>query len=210
MLARARNAGVRLHALAPGVLERVADTVTPQAVMAVAGCVDVALGDLDRLDLVVVCVDVRDPGNLGTIIRSADAAGASAVVACAGSGDVYNPKVVRASAGSLFHVPIVLDPEPAEVLGELARRGVRRLAALAEGGADYGAADLDGPIAFVLGNEANGLPGRLADTLDGALTIPIEGGAESLNVAMAATVLCFEVARRRRPAVPVPPRDDLR
>lgn len=190
--------GVRTHDLGPGVMERVADTVTPQPVAAIVGYRDVELSVLRHATMVVVCVDVRDPGNAGTVLRSAEAAGADGVIFCEGSVDVYNPKTVRSSAGSLFHVPFVTGGDPVEVLDESAGWGLRRLGTVAHGGADYVLADLGQPVAFVLGNEAHGLPERLGAHLDDVVTIPMAGRTESLNVGMAATVLCFEAARQRR------------
>lgn len=190
-------AGVAVFDLAPGVLERVADTVTPQPVLAVAAAVDVELDELAGASLVLVCVDVRDPGNLGTVLRSAEAAGVGGIICCDGSVDVYNPKCVRASAGSLFHTRIVARGDPVEVLGTVGGWGLRRLGTRAGGGEPYTRADLAGPTALVLGNEAHGLPERAAGALDGWVTIPMSGRAESLNVGMAAAVLCFEAARQR-------------
>ena len=198
---RAFDAGARIFELAPGVLERVADTVTPQPVMAVVPFLDRPLADLRDAQLSVVAVDVRDPGNAGTILRSAEAAGADGVLCCEGSVDVYNPKTVRASAGSLFHVPVVAGGDPVETLREMATWGVRRLATTATGGRDYSEVDLTGPLAFVLGNEANGLSAEIDDLVDERVTIPMIGRSESLNVGMAAAVLCFEAARQRRLAV---------
>ena len=198
VVSRAFDAGARIFELAPGVLERVADTVTPQPVMAVVPFLDRPLADVRGARLAVVAVDVRDPGNAGTILRSAEAAGADGVLCCGGSVDVYNPKTVRASAGSLFHVPVVVGGDPVEVLREMAGWGVQRLATTASGGRDYSEVDLTGPVAFVLGNEANGLPPELDDLVDERVTIPMAGRSESLNVGMAAAVLCFEAARQRR------------
>lgn len=192
----AAAAGVPVHELAPGVLERVAGTVTPQPVIGVVGQVDVPLERLRGATFLVVCVDVRDPGNLGTILRSAEAAGAGGLVCCDGSVDVYNPKTVRASAGSLFHVPVVAGGSAVEILDDMAGWGVRRMATVAHGGTSLDDVDLCSPVAIVLGNEAHGLPDGLA--LDGHVTIPMAGTGESLNVGMAAAVLCFEVARQRR------------
>lgn len=200
LLEQAVAAGARLHELQPGVVERVADTVTPQPVMAVVPFVDVDLAALAGARLVLVCVDVRDPGNAGTVLRSAEAAGADGVVCCDGSVDLYNPKTVRASAGSLFRVPVVAGGDAVEVLERIGRWGVRRLGAVARSGQDPAAVDLTGPAALVLGNEARGLAGRVDACLDGRLTIPMAGRSESLNVGMAAAVLCFEVARQRRAA----------
>lgn len=200
LLARAAAAGARIHELAPGVLERVAGTVTPQPVLAVVPFVDVGIDELRSADLVVVCVDVRDPGNAGTVLRSAEAAGAGGVICCNGSVDVYNPKAVRASAGSLFHVPVVAGVDAVEVLQRIGGWGLRRLGAMVGRGEDYTSVDLAGPTALVLGNEASGLPDALisAGVLDGGITIPMAGRADSLNVGMAAAVLCFEAARQRR------------
>ena len=136
------GAAARVFDLAPGVMERVADTVTPQPVMAVVPHVDVALDALAGSSFVVVCVDLRDPGNAGTVLRSAEAAGADGVIFCVGAVDVYNPKTVRASAGSLFHVPVVAGGEPVGVLEALSRQGLRTLGAVPRGGTDYAAADL--------------------------------------------------------------------
>ena len=198
LLHRARAAGARIHSLEPGVLERVAGTVTPQPVIAVAGWIDVPLDDVLSTDLVVVCVDVRDPGNAGTVLRSAEAAGAGAVVFCDGSVDVFNPKTVRASAGSLFHVPVVASGAPTEVLERLGAAGLQRHATVARGGTPYDEADLAARVAIVLGNEAHGLPAGLDGFLDGGVTVPMAGRAESLNVGMAAAVICFESLRQRR------------
>ena len=194
---RSRARGVRVHHLAPGVIERVADTVTPQPVLAVVRTPVPTLGRLDGATFVVVCVDVRDPGNAGAVIRLADAAGADAVVCCEGTVDPFNPKTVRASAGSVLHLPVVSGVSAGEALEVLGDLGMRRLAAEAHGATPYTEVDLVAPLALVLGNEAAGLPDGVGGRIDGGLTIPMGGRAESLNVAMAAAVLCFEVRRRR-------------
>lgn len=195
---QARESGARVHVLAPGVMERVASTVTPQPVMAVVPFVDVPLDRLAGADLLVVCVDVRDPGNAGTVLRSAQAAGADGVIFCGGSVDVYNPKAVRASSGALFHVPAVVGGDAVEVLERIGEWGSTRYGAVPESGLDYVTADLRSPCAFVLGNEAVGLPERVTAVLDERITIPMKGRMESLNVGMVAAVLCFEAARQRR------------
>jgi TrmH family RNA methyltransferase len=195
---RAVAGGARRHDLAAGVLEQVADTVTPQPVAAIVGAVDVDLDALGRDGFVVVCVDVRDPGNLGTVLRIAEASGASGVICCEGSVDTYSPKTVRASAGSLFHVPVVAGGEPLEVLDRLGRWELRRLGTDARTGTPYDEVPLTSPTAFVFGNEAHGLRPDLAAALDDTITIPMAGRTESLNVGMAAAVLCFEAARQRR------------
>lgn len=196
LIDRAMAAGVRVYDLAPGVMERLADTVTPQPVLAIARTLGHTLADLKGDGVVLVCVDVRDPGNLGTVLRSAEAAGAGGVVCCDGTVDVYNPKCVRASAGSLFHVRVVAGGDAVQVLDELGTWGVRRLATQARGGTPYDRVDLRRPVAFLLGNEAHGLPAEVTGSVDEHVTIPMAGRAESLNVGMAAALLCFEAARR--------------
>ena len=175
--------------LAPNVIERVASTEAPQPVLAVVRQRPSVLPD--GADFVIVADRLGDPGNAGTIIRSAEAAGAQAVVFTPGSVDPYNPKVVRATAGSLFRVPVVV----AELHGVRAA-GLRLLATSSHQGEVYDAVDLTGPVALIVGNEAHGVPDDAP--VDGWITIPHQGEAESLNVAMAATVLVFEVARQRR------------
>jgi RNA methyltransferase, TrmH family len=200
VVTRAVGAGVPVHALAPGVLERVAGTVTPQPVLAVAPWCDVPLEAVRGATLVVVCVDLRDPGNAGTVLRSAEAAGADAVVFCDGAVDVFNPKTVRASAGAVFHVAVVRGGEPSEVLGRMGAWGLRRLGAAAHGGTPLDRVDLVAPTALVVGNEAWGLPTGATAAVDGTVTIPLAGRTESLNVGMATAVLCFEALRQRRAA----------
>jgi TrmH family RNA methyltransferase len=197
LLDAALEQGARIFDLAPGVLERVADTVTPQPVLAVVGMPDATLDELAGATFVVVCVDVRDPGNAGAVIRVAHAAGADAVVCTEGTVDPFNPKTVRASAGSVLHIPIVVDGDAETVLDALKGHGLRCLAAVSRGGTLYSDVDVASPFALVLGNEASGLPSHLAQRLDATVTIPMGGGAESLNVSTAAVVLCFDAARRR-------------
>lgn len=175
--------------LAPNVIERVASTEAPQPVLAVfrQKAADLPAG----ADFVMVADRIADPGNAGTIIRSAEAAGAQAIALTPGSVDPYNPKVVRATAGSLFRLPVLTCD-----LASLKAAGLRVLATSSHRGMIYTEVNLKGPVALVVGNEAHGLDAD-AD-VDGWITIPHAGAAESLNVAMAATVLAFEVARQRR------------
>lgn len=190
--------GIRVYDLAPGVMSRIAGTVTPQGALAVVPYVDVPLSALRHADFAVVCAGVRDPGNAGTVLRSAQAAGAGGVICCHGSVDVFNPKTVRASAGAVFRIPVVAAGDAGAVLDEIGGWGLRRIGTAAHGGREYTAVDLSGPVALVLGNEAHGLDRELAPLIDITATIPMAPGAESLNVGMAAAVLSFEVARQRR------------
>ena len=198
LLARAESAGARVFALAPGVLERVADTTTPQPVVSILPMAPAGLEDLRDSTMLVVGVELRDPGNAGTLMRSARAAGADGVVLCGTSVDLFNPKTVRASAGAFFRMPVAqAGPAPA-VLSEVAGWGLRRLAAVARGGSDPTATDLSSPFALVVGNEAHGLGSDALATVEGLLTIPMAADTESLNVGVATAVICFEAARQRR------------
>lgn len=199
LVERAAEGGAETIEVSHEVLERLARTVTPQGFVGVAPFVDVGLHDLvDEPSCAAVLHAVRDPGNAGTVVRSADAVGADAVVFTASSVDVYNEKTVRSSAGSLFHLPVVRGPETAEAIEALRSRGMRILAMDADAEADLYEQDLSRPVAFVLGNEAWGLPGDVSALADEVVRVPISGRAESLNLASAATVCLFEWQRRRR------------
>jgi TrmH family RNA methyltransferase len=198
MVDTVRQRAVAVVEVENGVIERVSDTVAPQPMLATVGFVDRPLADLERADFLVVCAGVRDPGNVGTVLRSAEAAGANGVICTDGSVDVYNPKTVRASAGSIFRVPIVVGGEAVGVVSQLRDWGITTIAAAAHGGADPGATDLRRRIALVFGNESAGIPSEVDPIVDESVTIPLQGHAESLNVGMAAAVLSFEVARQRR------------
>ena len=177
----------------PGVLERVASTEAPPPVLGVVRQRTTTLPALTATaTFVVICAGVSDPGNLGTILRSAEAAGAEGIVLTVGSVDPFNPKVVRASAGALFHIPIVDGLAP----DALRDTGWELVGTSSHHGVPFTERDLTGPLALVVGSEAHGIGGEIP--IDSWLTIPHVGRSESLNVAMAATVLCFEVARQRR------------
>lgn len=192
-----------VNQLAPGVFERVASAETPQPPLALVQMrrdrADV--GALVAAASFVVALDrISDPGNLGTVLRSAEAAGAELVVLTPGSVDPYNPKVIRASAGAIFHVPVVT-----ATLDELADGGLRLVgtsshATTGRTVVPYTGCDWSGRVAIALGNEAAGLPDDWTDDVGPIrewVTIPHAGRSESLNVAMAATVLAFDVARQR-------------
>jgi RNA methyltransferase, TrmH family len=194
---RVAAGGVRLRGLDTYAEARVGDTVNPQPVFALAAMHRVGVEGLDGADLALVATKLGDPGNAGTLMRSAAAAGAQVIVLGKGSVDAYNPKVVRASAGACFAVRIVEGRPAVEILGALRDRGVACLGATATGGTAPENFDLSRPTAFVMGHETHGLDPDLA--LDGAVTLPMQAG-ESLNVAMAGTALLFEAARQRRAA----------
>jgi RNA methyltransferase, TrmH family len=193
---RARQLGVEVHHVSPEVLARITSTVTPQPLVGIAPHRDVELAALDGSGMLVVLHEVRDPGNAGTILRSADASGAGGVVFTATSVDPYNPKTVRASAGSIFHVPVIRRVGTIAAIEHLRGRGVRVLAVDPAGSQDLYRSDLSDPVAFVFGNEAHGLPADVVRASDASVRVPHRGGAESLNLAAAATVCLFEHARR--------------
>jgi TrmH family RNA methyltransferase len=200
LLATADATGVVVHSIAPSVLSDLAQTVTPQGLIGVAGVRDVTLADVGaaRPRLVVVLASVRDPGNAGTILRTADAAGADAVIFTDASVDPYNPKCVRSSAGSLFHVPFVVGSALDVTIDALRATGMRVLATSGSGGVDLYSAELSGPVAWVFGNEAWGLPEELVALADESVRVPIHGRAESLNLATAAAVCLYAAARAQR------------
>jgi len=181
--------GATAFRLADGVLDRAADTESPQGSIAVVRMPQRTV-ELATTTFVVVLDRLADPGNLGTLLRSAEAAGVDAVVVTPGSVDVYNPKVVRASAGALFHVPTVI----ADV-AEVGAAGLRVVGTSSHRGTPSDRADWSGRVAVVLGNEAHGLPDDAP--VDNWVTIEHRGRAESLNVAMAGTVALFDAARSR-------------
>jgi RNA methyltransferase, TrmH family len=191
--------GSRVFTLAPGVADRVADTVTPHPVFGIFPMTDVDLGQLVAPTLAVCCVDVRDPGNAGTVLRSCDAAGVDVVLFCGGTVDPFNAKTVRSSAGSIFHVALAVVDDVEAAVAWL-RAGGLTVYGTDTAGVDYSSVDLRTPSAFVLGNEAAGLPDAVLAALDATVAIPMSGRAESLNVGVSCAVLCFEAQRQRRSA----------
>lgn len=190
-----RSAGDRWTVVSDEVVAEVADAVNPQGV--VAHCRDVTVGLATLLAskprYVVVCADIRDPGNVGAVIRCADAAGADGVIIAGDSVDPLNPKAVRATAGSLFHVPVAIDRDVAGTINALRRNGLQVLAADGAGDVELfdPGLDLTVPTAWLMGNEAWGLPPEVAGLADRVVAVPIYGRAESLNLATAAAVCLY-------------------
>jgi RNA methyltransferase, TrmH family len=196
--AHAEEAGVPALPVAQPVMSHLTSTVTPQGILAVARFVDVPLEDLPaQCSLVPVLCAVRDPGNAGTVLRSADAAGADAIAFSDESVDVYNSKTVRASAGSLFHLPVVRGVPIVAAVAALRDRGLQVLAADAEGADSVYETDLTRPTAMLFGNEAWGLSEDVLALADRTVCVPIRGRAESLNLAAAAALMLFESARQQ-------------
>ncbi len=200
----AAAAGLDVRWVSGQIMETLAQTVTPQGVLAVCRNVDVSLTSLltPAPRLVAILASVRDPGNAGTVIRAADAAGAEGVVLTHTSVDLYNGKCVRASAGSVFHLPITVGADVVAVVATLRDAGLRVLAADGAGPADLDSLDdsggLDGPTAWLFGNEAWGLPPEIRSLADAVVRVPIHGKAESLNLAAAAAVCLYGSARAQR------------
>jgi TrmH family RNA methyltransferase len=198
---RAALDGTEWHVVTDDVVGAVADAVTPQGLVARCRSVLRTLSELPaEAGLVVVCADIRDPGNAGAVVRCADAVAADAVVFAGDSIDPLNPKVVRSSAGSLFHLPVVVHHDVAEALGRLREQGLQVLAADASGDHSIFDTDIDlvPPTAWLLGNEAWGLPDATRSLADAVVAVPIFGRAESLNRATAAAVCLYATAWARR------------
>ena len=204
LLSRATVAGVDTVLLTEDEFATITDSTTPQGIAAVCPTLDVdletALAGTPRL--VVCCAEIRDPGNAGTVIRCADAAGADAVILGSESVDLYNPKTVRASTGSIFHLPIVADARLSTALADCRARGLQILAAA--GGASYGldelvrSGELARPTVWLMGNEARGLDADQLALADRAVSVPIYGAAESLNLSTAAAICLYASAFAQR------------
>jgi TrmH family RNA methyltransferase len=204
LVTTAEGAGVPVHVVSGEVMEELAQTVTPQGLLAVCGFVDVPLTAVMQPApaLVALLANVRDPGNAGTVLRTADAAGAQAVVFADASVDPYNGKCVRASAGSLFHLPVVAGARLEDAVAAMRAAGLRIVAADGRAGRSLDDPDvqerLGEPTAWMFGNEAWGLPPDLVALADEPVAVPIYGKAESLNLAAAAAVCLYASVRAQR------------
>ncbi len=205
------DAGVDVEFVTERVLESMADTVTPQGIVAVCSQFPTSLKDLLRghpdgspPTLLAILEEVRDPGNAGTIVRAADASGANGVVFCGRSVDLYNPKVVRASTGSIFHLPVSVGAELETVIDRCRDAGIQVLAADIKG-EDLLVVRREGilarPTAWLFGNEARGLTEEQLALADRVVAVPIYGHAESMNLATAASVCLYESAFAQRDVI---------
>ena len=194
----ARAAGATVIPVSPAVLDRLAYGDRSEGVVATVAIPDLSLAGLSLpVDpLVVVLEAVEKPGNLGAVLRSADGAGADAVIAADPRTDLFNPNAIRASLGTIFTVPVAAGTS-AEVRASLVAAGVRIVAARVDGAVSYTEVDLRGPVALVLGSEADGLTGTWAGDGVTAVSLPMLGIADSLNVSIAAAVLLYEARRQR-------------
>ncbi|GAB3228096.1 TrmH family RNA methyltransferase [Mycolicibacterium hippocampi] len=193
-------AGAPVHVVTDKAAKLLSDTVTPVGLVAVCSMPDTGLDDVLGLDptLVAVPVGISEPGNAGTLIRVADAMGADAVVLAGDSVDPYNGKCLRASAGSIFSIPVVSAPDAAGVVTRLKDAGMQVLATALDGQLSLDDADLSGPTAWLFGPEAHGLSPQIVDLATAGVRIPMSGSAESLNVAAAAAICLYESARAAR------------
>lgn len=189
---------IKLVCVSDKVLKKIADTGTPQGIIAVCEMRSKRLDEFLASGKMLLVLDrVTDPGNIGTMLRTADAAGVGGLLLLQGCADIYAPKTVRASMGSLFHLP-VLSGLSEELLVQAARKaGYELLVTCLDGADNLYKADLQGRLAFVMGNEANGVSPALLAAADKRVFIPMQGRAESLNVAMAAGIVMFEALRQK-------------
>ena len=180
------------------VFDKISDTKTPQGILALVKQPEYTLEEIQKQEnpMIMVLENLQDPGNLGTILRSSEAAGVTAVILSKDTVDLFNPKVIRATMGSIFRVPFVLNQDMEELVLWLKRQKITTYAAHLEG-KDFYQEDLKKPIAFFIGNEGNGLSEDLTEAADKKIKIPMSGGVEYLNAAIAATILAYEGKRQR-------------
>jgi TrmH family RNA methyltransferase len=194
---RATESGVRVFGLGAGVLEKIADATTPQPLL---GAVRFPMTKVTAVacdGLVLVLHDVRDPGNAGTIIRSADAAGVTGVVFTGQCVDPYNPKTLRATAGSIFHLPVAVSTLD-ETIAHFASGGAKVFATVTHGGVSHRDVDFSQPSVVLIGNEAEGLDAASIAKCQASMSIPMAGRTESLNAGVAASLIAFEALWRRQ------------
>ena len=198
LILRARDSRVNVNLVSESVLKELSDTTTPQGVVAVCQQFHVSIEDVlaSKPKLVAFLAQIRDPGNAGTVLRAADAAGADAVVFSKGSVDIYNPKVVRSTTGSMFHLPFVIDADIPTSLDSFKKAGLVVLGADVTGNslASLESAELAKPTLWLFGNEAWGLEPEVSALADKLVQVPIFGAAESLNLATAASVCMYASA----------------
>jgi len=204
LLTLLRAGGAQVFVIPPRLLARLSETAMPQGIVAVVDAPRRSLADLklSSTPLLLLCDAVREPGNLGVLVRVADGAGADAVIVLPGSCEVTNPKALRATMGSVFTLPVVEVEDGLVALNWLRRRGIQIVVATPEAERSCFEVDFRGPVALTVGNEAHGVSPEIKATADLLVHIPMLGGAESLNVSSAGTVLLYEAVRQRLTAGP--------
>lgn len=188
--------GVKYQTVSDSVFKKISDTVTPQGVLAVVKqkkytVEDILAGRNKEKSCIVVLDRLQDPGNLGTIVRTGEGAGISGIIMSSDCADIYNPKVIRSTMGSIFRVPFAIVEDLPSAVEQLRADGVITYAAHLKG-EDYDKADLSGDVAFLIGNEARGLSDEVSDKADKLIKIPMEGKVESLNAAVATAILMYQ------------------
>lgn len=195
-----RNNGIKAECVKADIFCKMSDTRTPQGVLCLieTPCYDLeSILNADK-GLYLVLEDIQDPGNLGTMIRAGEGAGISGVIMSSHTADIFNPKTVRATMGSIYRIPFIYEESLESCISTMKEKGIRVYASHLKGKAPYDKEDYHSATAFIIGNEGNGLSAQIADLADSYLRIPMLGKVESLNAAIAATLLVYEAARQRR------------
>lgn len=192
--------GLKAEILADKVFSHVSDTKTPQGILCLVKQRMIKLEDMlkENAPFLMVLDNLQDPGNLGTIVRTAEGAGVTGIIMSRDTVDIYNPKTIRSTMGSVYRMPFFYVEDLPEFLDELKEKGVKTYAAHLEGSNNYDEEDYRGACAFLIGNEGNGLRPEVADRADIRIKIPMQGQVESLNAAIASAILMYEVSRQRR------------
>lgn len=187
------------YTLSDRLFSEISDTVSPQGVLCVCRQFSASVDDIlnKKPEFIVVCEEIQDPGNLGTIIRTADAGGASGIILSKGCADIFSPKIIRGAMGSVFNIPILTGAHMGETIAMLKDNGIQILAAHLKGSITPYETDLKKPTAILIGNEARGLKDETADKADVLVRLPMLGGAESLNASVACGILIYDVVRQR-------------
>jgi len=198
LIHRASSKSHDTFVLTDKLFKEISDTGNPQGILAVISVKQYLLHDVLNDNSFIILLDaIQDPGNMGTIIRTADAAGVTAIIASKGSVDIYNPKVLRSTMGSVFRIPVVHSENIESAIAEIKKHGIKIYAAHLDGETDYFNIDYPSNSAFIIGNEANGISDSVASCADMLVKIPMPGKAESLNASIAAALLMYEVIRQR-------------
>ena len=185
--------------LSDELFKKVSDTQTPQGILCVMKQYHYELEDLFLKEnpLLLILEDIQDPGNLGTMVRTAEGAGVDGIIMTKGTVDIYNPKTIRSTMGSVYRMPFLYTEDLLDLMKELQKKGVKIYAAHLQGRQFYHEMDFKGATAFLIGNEGNGLKDETADAADIYMKIPMQGQVESLNAAVASVILMYEAARQR-------------
>ena len=186
-----------LQVVSDKVFEKIADTVTPQGVVAVVSMKETSLEDVLKGDFLLFLENIQDPGNLGTLFRTAEGAGVKGIIISKGSADIYNPKVIRSTMGSIFRMPYIYVEDIASVISK-ETSNMNIYAAALEGAKDYTTVSYTGRCGILIGNEGNGLKNETIKAAGKSVYIPMQGSVESLNASISGAILMYEAARQRK------------